>query len=320
MKDRDEAAIRRAMARGGVLLGDPRPLPQGGLILNPFAEAESPPEEPPHEAGGAGASLVAPPRRVEAERFEREMAGGRNKPLVVAANDDQGPPVSCVIKLMKRVQPPPPWAYTAEWLAAVIGERMGVVVPTPFEVVLTPDFADAVPDLRRELLASCGSVYGSELVTGTAPWVTGCILNDELRPAAARLLAFDIFIHNPDRRRENPNFFTRREQVIAFDHGDAFSFVFHNLGGPPPEVDPLPQTKKIHALAGVFGRKLPDLEEVRASVQNMSDQFFHDLEQATPLPWRTGDAGDKLKLSLGVLKKRRDAVDQWWPMVKECMA
>jgi hypothetical protein len=64
-------------------------------------------------------------------------------------------PLDCVVKLDARLYLPPT-EHLKEWLAAVIAAHLGVVVPEPFEVTVSPALADAVEDsslrsaLRRQ--------------------------------------------------------------------------------------------------------------------------------------------------------------------------
>ena len=50
-------------------------------------------------------------------------------------------------------------------------------------------------------------------------------LEVSVRTAAAAIVAFDVFVHNSDRRRKNPNLFLRDRDLVAFDHAEAFTFV-----------------------------------------------------------------------------------------------
>ena len=95
---------------------------------------------------------------------------------------------------------------------------------------MTTEFAASIGDesIRVGAAKSLGSVFGSGFVSGT-PMVAADLVDPSLRPAATTLVAFDAFIHNIDRRAENPNLFLDRNEAIAFDHGDAFARNEHSI-------------------------------------------------------------------------------------------
>jgi hypothetical protein len=55
------------------------------------------------------------------------------------------------------------------------------------------------------------------------------------------LVAFDVFIHNVDRRKGNANLLMNRTDLLAIDHGDAFAFASGLIGAPDPVDDHLPK-------------------------------------------------------------------------------
>jgi hypothetical protein len=137
-----------------------------------------------------------------------------------------------------------------------------------------------------------------------------------LRTPAAELVAFDVFIHNPDRRRSNPNLFVSRGQLVPFDHGDAFSFIFPILLAPDPATDTLTAIVDEHACRRwVRGREF-SLAPFRACLQRLTDDVLSGIRAATPPAWRVGPADGKLEYILDVIARRRDAAEEWLPRVE----
>lgn len=139
----------------------------------------------------------------------------------------------------------------------------------------------------------------------------------DLREAAVSLVAFDVFIHNPDRRITNPNLLVSRDTFLAIDHDDAFSFVLPILGNPPdPAEDPLYELLEQHVLARGLGRKVPPLDRFRAAVSAMTDDQLQAIGEVTPPAWQLGLSDGKLAKILDVMRRRRDALERWLPNVE----
>lgn len=167
-----------------------------------------------------------------AEAFHRRMTSGRNGALLLSVRDEQGQSAECVVKIKGLMENPSlhPVPALAEWLAAALARELGVPCPRSFKVEITAEFAASVTDsvVSQALSKSIGPEYGAEFMRGLSA-VRSDLLDRSLRPVAAHLLAFDLFIHNPDRRAENPNLLGRRDDFVALDHGDAFTFVLPTL-------------------------------------------------------------------------------------------
>ena len=251
------------------------------------------------------------------------MRAGRNRALLIGARDEQGDAVDCVAKLPGLMESGSmhPLPSLLEWLGAAIGTELGIETPAAYELIVTRAFAESIRDesLRAGVAKSLGSVFGSAFVAGT-PMVAGDLVDGSLRVAAAALVAFDVFIHNVDRRAENPNLFLGRAAPVAFDHGDAFSFVWPLIGAPDPVIDPALAIVERHAFAAVVRRRTaPDLSEFRARLASLDDGRLEELAAATPAAWQTGLATGKLQHILDILRRRRDAVEQWLPQVEAWM-
>ena len=217
----------------------------------------------------------------------------------------------------------PPTEHLFEWVAAELGRHLGVAVPESFEVVMERSFAASIPDsaVRERALGSLRPAYGSRVALGVSPPLLGEVLPAGIRLAAAELLAFDLFIHNYDRRAgSNPNVLVGRERVVPFDHGDAFGFLLPLFGAEDPIAGPLLDVARQHVFgAAVRADRSLSLARFDAAVRDLDDAFFDALRAATPTCWTTGHAVNKLDRLIDTLRQRRDSLDRWLPQVQAWM-
>jgi len=251
------------------------------------------------------------------------MRAGRNRALLIGARDDDGELVDCVAKLPGLMENGimHPLPSLLEWLGASLAAELGVMTPVAYELVVVKEFADGIQDhgIRAGAARSIGSVFGSAFIQGI-PMVSADLVDATLRSAAANLIAFDAFIHNIDRRAQNPNLFLGRTQPIVFDHGDAFAFIWPLVGASDPVTDPVVSLLDKHALAACVRRRAaPGLTDFRGALAALDDARLDELATATPASWQTGMAQGKLQQILDILRRRRDAVGQWLPQVEAWM-
>lgn len=263
-----------------------------------------------------------PPFRVEAEVFVRRMGAGKAGALLLSARGQDDVLVECVVKLDAQLTMPPA-EHLREWLATALAWRLGIRTPRALEVVITQAFAESIADeaVRRLALRSLRPAFGSELVTGgLTPPTPEVSLSVDLRLAAMELVGFDVFIHNADRRRENPNVLVGRRDVLAFDHGDAFGFLLHVFGAPDPATDPMLEVVRRHVFGASFGpRSGVSLDRLRDAIAGLEDEFLAEVVRLTPVAWTQGFAAGNLERAVEVLRQRRDAVEKWLPQVEACL-
>lgn len=194
-------------------------------------------------------------------------------------------------------------------------------VPDAFCVAVTPAFANGIadPGIRAEALRSCVHTFGSGFQKGFARWVHGVPVHPDLRYAASELLAFDVYIHNIDRRFDNSNVLFRREELLVIDHDLAFEFIH-----PPAYFDPVlaPRIDDVvvrHPFGLPLKGKLPSLAGFRRELQSLTDAWFDDLRAATPPEWIAGPVSAHFDRIIAVLRDRRDHVDDWLTKVEAWM-
>lgn len=248
------------------------------------------------------------------------MSAGRTGPLLLGVRFEDGSSGRCVTKLSARLDLPQT-TYVFEWLAAAVGRAIGLNVPEPIAVEITKEFADAIDDpaLRALVQRSLGLAYGSTFEKGYTQITVDYALSSAQREEAARVLAFDVFIHNADRRRENPNLHISRDRFLVFDHEQAFSFLLAILA-PDPVSDHCADILDRHVLRSRLLGLGVSLADAMDRIRALDDTFFQALRDRTPAAWTQGDAVGKIDRVLDVLHRRRDAAHLWIPRVEACLA
>jgi hypothetical protein len=257
------------------------------------------------------------PPKLDAELFQKQLQG-KSRALLLTCRSQGGTAVECVVKIDARLDRPPA-EHLCEWLAAALAAQLGITVPIAYRINLSLDFANSISEapVRKDVAASVGATaFGSHLLSGHTQWLTDGAVPAELREKAWELLAFDILIHNVDRRRSNPNVLHRRDEVVAIDHAEAFSFTVPIIGGAPPEADPLVRVVEQHVFRWALRGKEPQLDRFRAALAGLSDGILGEIADATPREWQQGAAAGLMQRIMRVMSKRRDLVDRWLPMVE----
>jgi hypothetical protein len=264
---------------------------------------------------------IAAPRLVEAELIARRMSSGRNQPLLVHARGQDNQLVQCVLKPRCRLALPPT-EYLLEWIGSALARSFDISTPGPLAVRISAEFAAGITrDFLADLAGSIGLVFGSTFVGKPYTQMPAdFVLNARQRRAATAILAFDIFIHNPDRRVGNHNLFVKRNDFLVFDHEAAFSFLLPLIGvSEDPTLSPGLDIARNHVFWRVLRGKEIDLDGFRQKLESMDKRFFDGLLQVTPQEWTVDLAAGKLERIVEVLLKRRDAVHQWLPQVRACL-
>lgn len=260
------------------------------------------------------AAPIAQPTPATAEVFHRKMGAGRNGALLLSVRDGEGQLVDCVVKVkaLMELAYNHPVPALAEWLAAVLAQEFGIPCPKPYNVEITAEFARSVSDasVAAALGKSVGFEYGGAFIKGLG-MVRADLLVKQMKLPAAHLLAFDLFIHNVDRRADNPNLLLLRDSFVALDHGDAFSFLLPVIGGSDPATDPLTSVVARHVMTPLLKQSEVDFSEFRRNVQLLTDARLGEIARAAPPVWCAGSAAGVLEKVLETLRRRRDAVGSW---------
>lgn len=263
---------------------------------------------------------ITSPVELEAEIAIRRLGSGRTQPIALRARavDSSTESVDCVVKPRQRLAMAP-LEYVCEWVGSALALTLGLRTPRPHRVRIDGVFADSVidPVLRQDLRGSVGLAFGSEYVSDAfTQYATGLVLSTTQRAAAAMVLGFDVFVHNPDRRATNPNLFVDRSGFLVFDHEQAFSFLLPLIGAPAPEASPALDIVEHHVLRHAFGRSGADFGPFREAVSKLDDPTLEAIGQSVAGEWTIGAAQAKLPRIMQVLAERRDKLDKWLPQVE----
>lgn len=199
-----------------------------------------------------------------------------------------------------------------EVIAACLAADLGLPIPEPFLIEVTPEWPPTIPDQSRRALVQKSSpiAFGSKNQAGQFnDWNIGNKITDSMLPIASSIFVFDGIIQNPDRIEGNPNCLIRGESLVIFDHELAFS---HRLvfGWKPPWVlgglQHMAQSNH-----HIFHRELRvrkiDYEPIRAAWKGLSDTMISDYERAIPVEWK--DASSVAAEAAHLIKDARDNID-----------
>jgi hypothetical protein len=81
---------------------------------------------------------------------------------------------------------------------------------------------------------SVGLNFGSRQLSDVSTWPVDRAIPETMWQGATDVFAFDSLVQNPDRRFNNPNLFTRGNDIFLFDHELAFSFLLDILESETP--------------------------------------------------------------------------------------
>lgn len=162
-------------------------------------------------------------RNLEAVQYIRDVGSGRTKPIVVAAEADDGDVIEVVLKFSSSCDMGTN-SLSVEVIAACLAGALGLPIPEPFVVSIPLDWRDCLPPAVRARFSEFDNLaFGSKLVWPQWPaWTATNRLTPRMVQTAAEILAFDGFIENVDRRDGNPNCLVSGDNLRIFDHELAF--------------------------------------------------------------------------------------------------
>ena len=247
-----------------------------------------------------------------AVRYDGESGAGRNRPLRVVVETDDGAEHEVFLKPSGR--PELSVAGLAhEALAACIAGRVGLPVCRPLLVELSPAWIASIPndEVRQMLEISNPIAFGSTAAgVGWRQWSSEDILTAARRQTALEVFAFDSFIENPDRKPSNPNLLVKGDQFRIIDHELAL-FVRGIFPQPSPwrvgYLDYMMQPDRHVFAARLRGSPL-DLDVVRAAWSSLSDDELADYEASLPGQW--AEAGESVTAALTHVRAVRDRIDE----------
>jgi hypothetical protein len=118
-------------------------------------------------------------------------------------------------------------ASVRELVAAWIARELGLKVPEPVIISVSPEFVELLQGNEMYQIASnsLGYNFGNEYQRGYLAPLKGQTFSEDFKRKLIDLFAFDMFISNADRRIDKPNFLYNGDDLLVFDHEIAFGFV-----------------------------------------------------------------------------------------------
>ncbi len=229
-----------------------------------------------------------------AVRFEKFMTSGRTRPALLSCEDADGKAAGEYVVKMRGCIDTGTTGLTCEVIASLLARHFRIRVPEPGIVRLDQEFLAAVLAVRPDAVCvgnSVGLGFGTRLLTEAAIWPIDKSIPESLFKQATRIFAFDALIENHDRRYDHPNLFVRNDDLFAFDHEGAFSFVFP-LQPPHPAWDPagnrFPEDHVFYRQ--LKGHKI-DFDEFAADLETLTDAEIDRIAAAVPVEWRNENLG-----------------------------
>lgn len=255
---------------------------------------------------------------VTAVEYREELATGSTRPLVLLCESPTGEAQDYVVKLRSSSKTGP-FGLASEWLCSGLASSLNLSIPSPAVVEIVPEFANSVPNdaIRARLLENLGPNFGSVFWSGGySTWPRGRPLSRQLRPVAADILCFDVFIQNLDRRPEKPNVLWRGEEIAVVDHELAFPFPFL-VGCNEPWTDPFVAGIRQHVFFSSLKGNLDSLDRFQGAVESITDRDLGSLFQDLPGEWCLDGKVDQVR---EYLPRRRDNAESWLDSVRRELA
>ena len=224
-------------------------------------------------------------QRLAATQFHRFMGSGRTQPALCGCEGGGGQQGEFVVKLRGCMEHGAA-GLAFELIASQLAAHFGIATPAPAIIALDEPMARLMARLAARpncVLSSVGDNFGSGEIRGASTMpVDGSV---SMLDAAARIVAFDALIQNPDRRYNNPNLLLRGHEIFAVDHELAFSFVF--AIAPPQEPWKLgaPYPFEQHPLFRAVKGKSIDLQGFRSALAGLSPQIVAAMLSTLPQEW-----------------------------------
>jgi hypothetical protein len=253
--------------------------------------------------------------RLTLSQFSRFVGSGRNSPAICGCERQDGTPAGeFVVKF--RGSETGTNGLMCELVASLLAGNLGINTPEPAVVELGADLADSIAALERSkasiMRKSAGLNFGSRLLSGGSVWPTDKPLVDAMRQQAAEVFAFDALIQNVDRRFDRPNLFVRGDEIIAFDHEAAFSFLYSLSGGTKPWLLASEKYLEEHVFYRPLRRSPVPLARFIAVLKSLDDGALAQIEEAMPGEWRS----DNLPIIMQHLKDVRENADAFGEEIK----
>lgn len=249
--------------------------------------------------------------RIFASEFIRSASSGRTTPAILSCESDHAGIVEVFCKLSSGFEEGA-IHLMREAVAACLAADLGLPVPKPYLVHLTPEFVAGVgdEDARTRMERSSSLSFASTRVPSQfSAWTEGHAIDNHMRQVAAAVFLFDGIIQNSDRRTINPNCLVRGSELRIFDHDLCFANK-HLLGWRAPWLDGGLEhfrTAGAHIFfKGLKGTEI-DYGPLQAAWSALSNQRLDEYVESVPAEWP--DVEEDLQSAIDLIRQSRDRID-----------
>ncbi|MBR2269867.1 HipA family kinase [Sphingobium sp.] len=255
-------------------------------------------------------------RYAEAVRFDRLAEQGRNEPLRVTVELEDGEELDVFLKPSGRPEVGIE-GMANELFAACIAGHLGLPICEPIAVRMSPEWIGSIQNAGiRQMLNQSSPVAFASVAAGNGwrRWTSDDKLTGERRQAALSIFVFDAFIENKDRIVSNPNLLIRGDSFRIIDHELCFRIRQCLFPRPEPwRVGYLHGTVALGATGHVFGALLKgdrylDYGQLQPTWSSLSDAILDECAACLPEEW--ADATDAIGDALTHLRTVRDRIDE----------
>jgi hypothetical protein len=164
-------------------------------------------------------------------------------------------------------------------------------------IVGTPGYA--------RFVESIGLNFGTARIEGGfKTWPQSEPVPADLRETAARIVAFDAFIDNADRRKSKPNLLYKYPDLFVIDHEMAFAFCrLIGMGLSVPTLQDLGFLQE-HPLSSAFGRL--DYSGFGVDLEALSDARIQEVLEV-PSAFPVDNQLEKIERRLKLLRDNKAA-------------
>ncbi len=164
-------------------------------------------------------------RTAQLSRYDKLSDSGRNRPLRVVVETDDGMTHEAIMK-------PPGWreltisSVAKELISSAVGALVGVPVCEPFLVEADPRLIAIIEDdsVRNGLYSCAWPAFASRHAGRQwQNWTIGDQVTEARQTAALAILLFDAVSDNADRGGNTPNLLVKGDELRAIDHEVCFS-------------------------------------------------------------------------------------------------
>ncbi len=230
---------------------------------------------------------------VKATTFIKALHSGRTCPCLMLCEDNYGAMLEIVVKF-RNGKESTPTGLICELYSSLFAQDLNMATPAPYIVDIDKSFYTGIsdPDLTERFRKNYGLNFGSErLEAGYVTWPQGKSIPTSLIQKAAEILAFDLIVQNPDRRKDKPNLLRKGDNLVIFDHEMSFSFLY--AIGSKAEF-PWDGKGMVYAKDHLFYSALKgsaySFDRLRLALEAIDNQRIEGYKNSVPNEWQVDNS------------------------------